>query len=220
MDKVNTSFRLRLKESFYSYSAKFLAQKLLGRVLVFRPQKGVLLAGRIVETEAYLGVKDPASHAYKGRVTSRNRVMYSPPGIIYVYLIYGVYICFNITAGSEGSAETVFIRALEPVLGIGAMIKNNSRVNSVRENSFISSNGIKNIKYLTAGPCRWTKSFAVNLSLSGQKIYSRKIYITGGKSLSPKSIVSKKRIGIDYAGRAKNRLLRFYIKGNPFVSER
>jgi len=216
MDKVNTSFSLRLKGNFYSCNAKFLARKILGRILVSRPQKGVLLAGRIVETEAYLGVKDPASHAYEGRVTRRNRVMYSSPGTVYVYLIYGVYVCFNITAGRQGKAESVFIRALEPVLGIDDMIKNNP----VRESSSSSSNGVKNVKYLTAGPCRWTKSFAVNLSLSGQKIYSRRIYITGSESLSAKSIISKKRIGIDYAGRAKDRLLRFYIKDNAFVSKK
>ncbi len=216
MDKVNISFSLRLRKDFYSCPAESLARRILGRVLVFHPQKSVLLAGRIVETEAYLGVKDPASHAYEGRVTGRNRVMYSPPGTVYVYLIYGVYICFNITAGRKDAAETVFIRALEPVLGMGDMIKNNP----VRKSSSFLSNGVKNIKYLTAGPCRWTKSFAVNLSLSGQKIYSRRIYVTGSESLPAKSIVSKKRIGIDYAGRAKNRLLRFYIKDNDFVSKK
>ena len=198
---------VKLDKSFYLQDASVLARKLLGKILVLKPNKSSnVLAGRIVETEAYLGVDDAASHSYKGRVTPRNRIMYEDGGLIYVYLIYGMYFCFNIIANKKNIPQAVFIRALQPLQGIDIMRKNNRKAKSDHT--------------LTNGPCRWTASFGIDKSFLGKKIYSNRTYLLSRKDIKNKFIVKAKRIGIDYAKEAKDLPLRFYIKDNPFVSRK
>ncbi|MDD3296374.1 MAG: DNA-3-methyladenine glycosylase [Candidatus Omnitrophica bacterium] len=208
MSKVgeNCSFNLLLKRtrklSFFRRNARFIARSILGDYLVFKTPEGIL-AARIVETEAYLGVKDDASHSYGGKLTPRNKVTYEPGGCVYVYLIYGKYWCFNIVVSRQGDPQTVFIRALEPLVGIDIM----------KVNRNLSSE-----KGLTNGPCKWTKAFGIDKKILGKSIVSREFFISYNRSKGFK-VVSAKRIGVDYANKSKARFLRFYIKGNAFVSK-
>src|SRR5581483_408088 len=108
-----------LRRAFFNRDPRTVSKQLLGKVLV-RKQKGMVLAGRIVEVEAYLGADDAAAHAAAGR-TPRNDVLFGPPGHAYVYFIYGVHYCLNISCLPEGDAGCVLIRALEPISGIADM---------------------------------------------------------------------------------------------------
>jgi DNA-3-methyladenine glycosylase len=110
-----------LPRSFYEHAPDIVARALLGKLLV-RRFKGERLTGRIVEVEAYFGAEDPAAHAYIGR-TARNAVLFGPPGVAYVYFIYGMYYCLNVSCEPDGRAGCILIRALEPLEGLGTMAK-------------------------------------------------------------------------------------------------
>ena len=204
----------KLNKSFYLQDSSVIARKLLGKILVLKTGSvSSILAGKIVETEAYLGVTDAASHSYKGKVTPRNKIMYEEGGVIYIYLIYGMYFCFNLVwfewhqyVYKKDVPQAVFIRALQPLEGIDIMKKNNEKA--------------KSIENLTNGPCRWTASFGIDKSLLGEKIYSNRIYILSTGDIQSKHILKAKRIGVDYAKESREWLLRFYIKDNPFVSRK
>jgi DNA-3-methyladenine glycosylase len=197
--------RLRQRKKtkiFFQRPAEYVAKNLLGDLLVLCKNKSILV-GKIVETEAYLGREDEASHSFGGKITLRNQVMYSEGGKIYTYLIYGKFWCFNIVASKKDDPQAVFIRALEPLYGIRTMLRNRSG----------------NHNNLTNGPCRWTTAFGINKTFLGRDILSDKLFIASGQAKNFE-IVETKRIGIDYATRSKDLPLRFYIKGSPFVSKR
>lgn len=195
--------RNKRAKGFFQRSAPDVAKSILGDCIVIR-HKDLFLAGKIVEVESYLGIKDDASHAFGEKFTERTKTMYLCGGVVYVYLIYGKYWCFNIVVSKKGDPQTVFIRALEPLVGIDIMKKNR---------------GVQDIKKLTNGPCRWTQSFGVNKSYLSRSIISKDLFISSPYH-KPFAIVKTRRVGVDYAIRSKGSLLRFYIKDNPFVSKR
>lgn len=186
---------------FFLNDAKAVGESLLGDYLILRKNRAFLV-GKIVEVECYLGIDDDAAHSYRGKKTDRNRVLYEEGGKIYVYLIYGRYWCFNIVVSMKGDPQSVFIRALEPILGLDKMIVNSKK---------------RDIKNLTNGPCRWTKSFGIDGTFWGASICGKDLFISEGEDKNF-SIVRRKRIGVDYAIHSKDLPLRFYIKDNSFVS--
>ena len=178
----------RLPRRFYDRDTVEVAQELLGKHLV-HVVAGVERVGRIVEVEAYLGPHDLAAHSAKG-LTKRTRVMFGPPGHAYVYMIYGMHWCMNVVTQAEGMASAVLLRAVEPV---------------------------KNLEGRTQGPALLCKAMGIDGRLNGHDLLSDELFIRAPGS-SPIAIVKRPRIGVDYAGHWARRLLRFYIRGNPFVS--
>lgn len=196
----------KLSRKFFTRDAIIVAKELLGKYLIHN-YRDVKLSGKIVETEVYTGPEDKASHGYQNKMTERNKAEFYVGGHIYIYLVYGIYWQLNITTGKAGVPECVLIRALEPKNGIEIMKKYR------RE---------ENIKNLTSGPGKLCNAMRLDRSCYGLDICkSKEIYIEDrGEKVREEDIVSAKRIGIDYAGEWRDRLLRFYIKDNIFVSKR
>lgn len=188
-----------LPKSFYERDARVVACELIGKVLVFENQ-GALLRGEIVETEAYLGSEDPASHAYRG-VTPRNRVMFGRGGVSYVYFTYGFHHCFNVVTGKEGAASAVLLRAVKPLDGIGEMKKRR--------------NGIKHLQDLTNGPGKLAQAFGITREHSGIDLTQNGFHIEEGEKAPYEQIRVSPRIGIR---EAKNLLYRFFREDSKFVS--
>jgi len=197
-----------LPQSFYNQSTLKVAQNLLGCFLVRKFTKDTKNIGypmrcpiflKIVETEAYVGHNDLASHASRGR-TPRNQVMFGKPGIIYVYFTYGMHYMLNIVTEKENYPAAVLIRAVETPQHLKP-----------------------NIYYLTNGPARLTKALQIDKSFNGLPIYTKKhgLWIAGrDQIIQPSQIKKTTRIGVDYAGKYKNKKWRFYLRGNKFVSKK
>ena len=176
-----------------------LARALLGQVLV-RTIEGHRLAGRIVEVEAYLGVRDKAAHSFGGRRTPRNESMYRDPGTAYVYFTYGMHHCFNIVCGREGEPVAVLIRAIEPIDGIDRMRAH--RLASPKAPARVPD------RALCAGPARVCQALRIDRALDGADLCaSREIAIESGKRVA--RVRRTPRIGVGYAGDWADRPLRF-----------
>jgi DNA-3-methyladenine glycosylase len=180
-----------------------IAKELLGKVLVTN-WDNEYTSGRIVETEAYAGETDKASHASKGR-TGRTEVMFNEGGKAYVYLCYGVHQMFNIVTNKEGTPDAVLIRAVEPIDGIDMMLKRT---------------GKKKLDHsVTRGPGNVGKAFGFHTSQCGLLLNSNELFIADDGFKLPKSIIATSpRIGVDYAGKHAELHYRFFVKGNKFVS--
>ncbi|QAT63127.1 MULTISPECIES: DNA-3-methyladenine glycosylase [Tissierellales] len=202
---------MKLNDNFYLENTETVARKLLGKILVHNIN-GNILKGKIVETEAYMGVTDKGAHSYGGRRTKRVEIMYGPPGRAYIYFIYGMYYCLNAVTQKEGIPEAVLIRALEPLEGHDIMALN--RFN--KEYKDLTSTQITN---LTNGPGKLCMAMGIDKKLNGNMLSGDTFYIEEGNN-DKFDIIKTKRIGIDYAEEAKDFLLRFYIKGSPFVSKK
>ncbi len=178
------------------------ARSLLG-CLLYRRTKAGLVGGMIVETEAYLGENDPASHSASGE-TERNATMYGPAGKAYIYLIYGIHHCLNVVTGPQGSGEAVLIRAIEPLYGLELMQNRRGCGTSPGK--------------LCSGPGKICQAFAIDLSLDGHNLAEPPLYIRPGPgALKNYEIVSSSRIGIN---KARDLQLRYYLDQNKFVSGR
>ncbi|MBE6081100.1 MAG: DNA-3-methyladenine glycosylase [Tissierellaceae bacterium] len=202
---------MKLKDNFYLENTETVARKLLGKILVHNIN-GNILKGKIVETEAYMGVTDKGAHSYGGRRTKRVEIMYGPPGRAYIYFIYGMYYCLNAVTQKEGIPEAVLIRALEPLEGHDIMALN--RFNKEYKN--LTSTQITN---LTNGPGKLCMAMGIDKKLNGSMLSGDTLYIEEGNN-DKFDIIKTKRIGIDYAEEAKDFLLRFYVKGSPFISKK
>ena len=178
----------RLPRSFYSRDTATVARELLGKDVVHRVH-GVERVGRIVEVEAYLGPHDRAAHSAKG-LTPRTRIMFGPPGHAYVYLIYGLHHCLNVVTEPEGHGSAVLIRALEPV---------------------------RNLAGKSSGPGLVCRALGVDRQRNGIDLLGDTLWI-GDDDPPAFRTVKRPRIGVDYAGAWARRLLRFYVRGNPWVS--
>jgi DNA-3-methyladenine glycosylase len=195
-----------LSRSFYERSALEVARDLLGKYLVRASREGTTY-GMIVEAEAYTGEKDRASHSYGGRRTPRNEVMYGEGGHAYIYLIYGMYHCMNVVTGRIDEPQGVFIRALEPLGGLGIM---------ARRRGFDRLDERKT-RELTSGPSKLCQAMGIDRSLNGLDLTGDTLYLTRGKA-GPFIIRSTPRINIEYAGEDRSLPYRFLIAGNRFVS--
>jgi DNA-3-methyladenine glycosylase len=193
---------LKISRTFYQQPTLAVARELLGKYLVRKHPDGKTV-GRIVETEAYIGPKDLACHASRGR-TARTEIMFGLAGYAYVYFIYGVYYCLNIVTETVDHPSAVLIRALEPVEGIELM-KKRRRTEELRN--------------LASGPGKLCQAFAIDKALNGVDVCRSIMYVEDRGDPTPK-ILATPRIGVDYAGKWKDKRWRFLIRGNEFVSKR
>lgn len=191
---------MKIPRSFYEQSTLDVARQLLGKYLVRKHPDGKTV-GRIVETEAYIGLEDRACHASRGR-TARTEVMFGPPGHAYVYFIYGFYYCLNIVTEAVDHPSAVLIRALEPVAGIPLM-KARRRAEEHRS--------------LTSGPGKLCQALAIDRSLNGVDVCGKPLYVEDRGEPAPR-ISTTPRIGVDYAGKWKKKPWRFLIRGSESVS--
>ena len=190
-----------LSRDFFLRDTVTVARELLGQRVVRRGEDGAVTAGRIVETEAYCGRFDAACHSYKGK-TERTRILFGDKGYAYIYLIYGMYNCLNVTSGPPGEPEAVLIRALEPVEGISIMAERR---------------GLERVRALCSGPGKLCMAMDIHRGHYGlDLVEGETLYLEAGDS--PEEIVASKRINIDYAGADADHLWRFSVSGNPFVS--
>lgn len=205
---------MRLNKDFFNRDTLIVAKELLGKILV-RKIDGVILKGKIVETEAYVGAIDKASHAYGGKRTNRTETLYAEPGTVYVFSIYGMYYCLNLISEEKDVAAGVLIRGIEPLEGIEKM----SQLRYKKTYEELSNYEKKNF---SNGPSKLCMALGIDKrdncinSISSEELYVEEDLLN--KEVF--SIVEAKRIGIDYAEEAKDFLWRFYIKDNKFVSKK
>ena len=180
---------MKLPREFYQRDGLTVARELIGKKIVTNLPEGVT-SGIIVETEAYMGAIDAASHAYKGK-TERTKIFYGAGGFVYVYLIYGRNICTNVVANVENVPEAVLIRALKPVDGVELM--------KIRR-------GKNNLRELCSGPGKLSQALGITKNFYGADLCGENIFIEPAENLR---VASTKRINIDYAGAAADYLWRF-----------
>ncbi|NXQ79132.1 3MG glycosylase, partial [Nyctibius grandis] len=208
IEKKNAS---KLEADFFNQPCISLAKSFLGQVLVRKLPDGRELWGRIVETEAYLGGEDEASHSKGGKQTQRNTAMFMKPGTLYVYQIYGIYFCVNVSSQGEGAA--VLLRSLEPLRGLEAM----------RELRSASRKGpTKALKdwQLCNGPSKLCQAFGIDKAFDQRDLtQDAAIWMVPGQELpGEQDVVATTRIGVGNRGEWAQKPLRFYLRGNKFVS--
>ncbi len=187
-----------LSRAFFARDALTVAPALLGKTLLHGQTGGV-----IVETEAYVGPEDRACHAYGGKRTKRTEPLFGEAGHAYVYLIYGMYCCLNVVTGLPGQPQCVLIRALRPCLGLETM--------ALRR-------GGKPERELCRGPGKLCLALDIGRELNTRDMTAGDFVILDGEDVPEAQIERTKRIGIDYAGEARDYLWRFTVKGDPYVS--
>lgn len=201
----------RLNRSFYTKPVTEVAGALLGKVIRHQLPNGEVLSGMIVETEAYLGAEDKASHAYNLRLTARNEAMYEKGGYAYVYFTYGMHHCFNIVTGEKDDPQACLIRALEPLEGLSEMRRFRS--------GKIKRGKLKD-RDLCSGPAKLCQALGIDLRHNGVDLYRHPELeiLCAGEELKDEEIVTTTRVGVHYAEAWAGKPLRFYIRDNAHVS--
>lgn len=189
-----------LPPQFYDRDPALVARELLGMMLVVRDADGIELQSRIVETEAYLGPHDPACHAVVGR-TRRTEHLHGPPGMAYVYRIYGVHWCLNAVTLPEGIGSAVLLRAVEPVGDLQPLHRRRPAARRVRD--------------LTNGPGKLCAAYGITGAYDGSSLQSGPVRIVPADAVPDHDVAVSPRIGIT---RAADWPLRFLVAGNPYVS--
>ncbi len=192
---------MRLSRDFFCRDPVVVARDLLGKLLV-REFKGDRISGVVVETEAYLGRNDRASHGFGGKRTPRMWPLYEGCGLFYIYPVHG-YAMLNVTTAPPEEPTAVLIRALEPVEGVDIMRRNR---------------GTDDARNLCSGPGKLTKALGITLEMNGLSVEDGPLYFEEYMRVDEREIVATKRVGVDYAGRHADLPLRFYLKGNRYVS--
>lgn len=195
----------KLPLSFYQQkNVCTIAKALIGKVLVSSFNR-IVTAGRIVETEAYNGAIDKASHAWGGRRTNRTEIMYADGGVAYVYLCYGIHHLFNVVTNVAGVPHAVLVRGVEPLAGIDVMLQRTGK--------------IKPDHSLTRGPGNVSKALGIYTQHTGLGLSGKELFIVDdGFAIKPSQIIATPRIGVDYAGEDALLPYRFILKDNPYVS--
>jgi DNA-3-methyladenine glycosylase len=194
----------RLGADFYVHDTIEVAQSLLGKILVHRLPSGIRLSGRIVETEAYLGVEDPAAHSFGARRTPRTEVMFGDPGHSYIYFVYGMHYCFNVVTAPKGTPEAVLIRALFPLEGLDLMTREKPHVAHA---------------HLANGPGKLCAALALTKEQNAvDLVHSPRLWIEDDGAKLDTEIVAGPRVGVAYAADAAEWPLRFGLKANAALS--
>lgn len=208
MSSVFSSNKLptkKLKRSFYKRDLLTVTKELLGKILV-KNEGDEILAGRIVEIEAYGGGLDESAHSF-GSMTKRNSIMFEEGGYLYVYFTYGAHFCCNVVTGEKGVGTAALIRAVEPIAGIEKMIQNRFGRGLIKE---------KEIFNLTSGPGKVCSAFDIDKKYYGEDLTDGRIYLLDQPVIDDNEIGISKRIGIS---RSVDSPWRFFIKNNPFISK-
>lgn len=181
-----------------------IARELIGKQL-FTKVEGVITGGLIVETEAY-SWRERGCHAFGGKMTDRNKIMFEEGGHTYVYLCYGMHNLFNIVTNKKGKADAVLIRAIEPLVGISEMQNRRGLVKSQFQ--------------LTSGPGKLTKAMGIDRTFNGKFLLNNEVWVEdSGEKLNARHIAISKRIGIDYAGNDAKLPWRFTLKESKWISK-
>jgi len=195
-----------LRREFYKRDTLTVAKELLGKYLVHESPEGVTI-GKIVETEAYMGPEDKASHAYGNLRTKRTEVQFGPKGHVYIYQVYGMYYCFNVSSGGvPGKPEAILVRALEPVSGVEIMMKRRGASKGQTAN-------------LTSGPGRLCMAMGMSTRQNGADLCVPPLHIDTGVTADKNDIAQTKRVNVDYSGEWKDKAWRLFIRDNIFVSK-
>jgi DNA-3-methyladenine glycosylase len=196
---------MKLPRDFYTRADVLeVARDLLGKKLVVPNRNGARVSGIIVETEAYRGPEDRASHAFGGRRTQRTETMYGLGGTAYVYFVYGMYNQFNVVTNVEDTPHAVLVRAVEPVEGLDVIRRRRP--------------GRSEYEW-TSGPGRLCIALGIDRRLDKADLLGERVWIEEGVSISPRQIARGPRIGIDYAEKWITKPWRFWVRDNPFVSK-
>jgi DNA-3-methyladenine glycosylase len=197
---------MKLPREFYTRpNVLAVARDLLGKLLVVPAKNGKRVSGKIVEVEAYRGPQDRAAHSFGGRRTKRTETMYRIGGTAYVFFVYGIYYQFNVVTNVADAPHAVLIRAVEPLEGIELMRE--------RRHAQPDHN-------LTNGPGKLCIALGIDRTLDGADLLGERVWLEQGEKISRSRIASGPRIGIDYAQEWIDKLWRFWVKDNPFVSSR
>lgn len=199
----NNKNTIKLNRDFFNRNTLTVAEELIGKILVFH-KDGNLFSGRLNEVEAYIGSVDKASHCYGGKITDRNKTLFGPAGYSYVYMIYGMYYCMNVSTEEEGKGSGVLLRGVEPLDNLDMMCLN-------RYGKHLGEITKTQLKNLTNGPGKLCKAFNISKNENGLDMTKDEMYIIddGYKKFE---IEKTKRINIDYAEEAKDFLWRFIMK--------